>query len=223
VDVQNQLRPGHALCVSCSPPSARAHDDVLKATTMPDGPNPQSAPLPPRAAHSTSSPRHPAPPRRPCSPSTASTPCACRRFMSVPATACRRCCRRRREESACASASSAGAVRPRSHTVMARSLAHALPRAVSLGHGTDPRTGHRNKYGAVPHEAQWHQLVLAHLEQTFPQADIEFVLGAKAATDSSFFEWCWPSLMCVHFPSRSSPSPHLSPNPTRPSPRAASD
>ncbi|KPV78304.1 uncharacterized protein RHOBADRAFT_40851 [Rhodotorula graminis WP1] len=45
--------------------------------------------------------------------------------------------------------------------------------SVSLGHGTDPKTGHRNKYGAVPHEAQWHQLVLAHLEQTFPQADID--------------------------------------------------
>ncbi|GAA5838336.1 hypothetical protein JCM9279_003207 [Rhodotorula babjevae] len=67
--------------------------------------------------------------------------------------------------------------------------------SVSLGHGTDPRNGHRNKYGAVPHEAQWHQLVLSHLEQTFPRADIEFVLGAKAATDSSFFEWCWPSLI----------------------------
>lgn len=80
-----------------------------------------------------------------------------------------------------------------------RPLAHVSRRAVSLGHGTDPVTMHRNKYGAVPLEAQYHQRIVKYLEAAYPQAQIDFVLGAKAATDSSFFEWCWPSLMFVAF------------------------
>lgn len=69
--------------------------------------------------------------------------------------------------------------------------------AVSLGHGTDPQSGQRNKYGAVPPAEQWHQFVVRYIQQTFPAAEHEFRLGAKAATDSSFFEWCWSSLMWV--------------------------
>ncbi|GAA5891156.1 hypothetical protein JCM6882_006442 [Rhodosporidiobolus microsporus] len=66
--------------------------------------------------------------------------------------------------------------------------------SVSLGHGTDPKTGQRNKYGAVPVEEQWHQYVRRYFEEIAGVAP-EFVLGAKAATDSSFFEWCWATLI----------------------------
>ena len=75
-----------------------------------------------------------------------------------------------------------------------RRLSRTWP-AVSLGHGTDPESGQRNKYGAVPPAEQWHQFVVRYIQQTFPAARHEFRLGAKAATDSSFFEWCWSSLM----------------------------
>ncbi|BGP44673.1 hypothetical protein JCM10450v2_000487 [Rhodotorula kratochvilovae] len=67
--------------------------------------------------------------------------------------------------------------------------------SVSLGHGTDPVTKHRNKYGAVPYEEQYHQVIMRGLREAFPGVEHEFVLGAKAATDSSFFEWCWASLI----------------------------
>ncbi|GAA5968700.1 hypothetical protein JCM8115_003687 [Rhodotorula mucilaginosa] len=67
--------------------------------------------------------------------------------------------------------------------------------SVSLGHGTDPDSGQRNKYGAVPPAEQWHQFVLRYIQQTFPATEHEFRLGAKAATDSTFFEWCWSSLI----------------------------
>lgn len=77
------------------------------------------------------------------------------------------------------------------------SPAHPHYAAVSLGHGTDPVTGQRNKYGAVPVQEQWHQLVMRYLEEAFPTAEFHFRNGAKAATDSSFFEWCWTSLMYV--------------------------
>ncbi|GAA5992048.1 hypothetical protein JCM10908_000717 [Rhodotorula pacifica] len=67
--------------------------------------------------------------------------------------------------------------------------------SVSLGHGTDPESGQRNKYGAVPLEQQWHHFVIRYIQHIFPGAQHEFRLGAKAATDSTFFEWCWASLI----------------------------
>ncbi|GAA5827032.1 hypothetical protein JCM11251_002213 [Rhodosporidiobolus azoricus] len=66
--------------------------------------------------------------------------------------------------------------------------------SVSLGHGTDPKTGHRNKYGAVPSEEQWHTYVREYFRE-IAGVEPEFILGAKAATDSSFFEWCWATLI----------------------------
>ncbi|GAA6049525.1 hypothetical protein JCM3770_000830 [Rhodotorula araucariae] len=68
--------------------------------------------------------------------------------------------------------------------------------SVSLGHGTDPVTHRRNKYGAVPFDEQYHQVIMRGIREAFPAAEHEFVLGAKAATDSSFFEWCWASMIC---------------------------
>ncbi|GEM06223.1 capsular related protein, Esterase, SGNH hydrolase-type domain containing [Rhodotorula toruloides] len=75
------------------------------------------------------------------------------------------------------------------------SLAQPPSLTVSLGHGTDTVTGQRNKYGAVPVQEQWHQLVMRYLEEAFPTAELHFRNGAKPATDSSFFEWCWTSLI----------------------------
>ncbi|GAA5857092.1 hypothetical protein JCM8547_007953 [Rhodosporidiobolus lusitaniae] len=66
--------------------------------------------------------------------------------------------------------------------------------SVSLGHGTDPKTGQRNKYGAVPVEEQWHQYVKRYFAE-LSGVEPELTMGAKAATDSSFFEWCWASLI----------------------------
>ncbi|GAA6039001.1 hypothetical protein JCM8097_000149 [Rhodosporidiobolus ruineniae] len=66
--------------------------------------------------------------------------------------------------------------------------------SVSLGHGTDPVTGQRNKYGAVKPEDQWHQFVRKYLAD-LSGVEPEFIMGAKAATDSSFFEWCWATLI----------------------------
>ncbi|GJN91498.1 hypothetical protein Rhopal_004521-T1 [Rhodotorula paludigena] len=67
--------------------------------------------------------------------------------------------------------------------------------SVSLGHGTDPVTKSRNKYGAVPYDEQWHQYVVRWVNEAFPGVEHDFRNGAKAATDSSFFEWCWESLI----------------------------
>lgn len=80
--------------------------------------------------------------------------------------------------------------------VAAQSIVHT----VSLGHGTDPVTKSRNKYAAVPHNEQWHQYVVRWVDEAFPGVEHDFRNGAKAATDSSFFEWCWESLMCVDSP-----------------------
>ncbi|GAA5899107.1 hypothetical protein JCM5296_005746 [Sporobolomyces johnsonii] len=66
--------------------------------------------------------------------------------------------------------------------------------SVSLGHGTNPTTGQRNQYGAVPYEQQWHQVVYQYLNRTFPLSHT-FLMGAKAATTSDFFEWCWATLI----------------------------
>lgn len=62
--------------------------------------------------------------------------------------------------------------------------------AVSEGHGfgTEP-----NQYGAIPHDQIWHQWLLRDLQDRFGADTIEFVAGAKAATDSSYFEWCYPA------------------------------
>lgn len=49
----------------------------------------------------------------------------------------------------------------------------------------------------MPVQEQWHQIVMRYLEEAFPTAEFHFRNGAKAATDSSFFEWCWTSLMYV--------------------------
>ncbi len=48
-------------------------------------------------------------------------------------------------------------------------------------------------YGAIPHDKTWHQLVVQELGRQFGADKIEFLNGAKAATDSSYFEWCYPA------------------------------
>lgn len=73
--------------------------------------------------------------------------------------------------------------------------ARSSARAVSTGHGAVPGLG-PHQYGAIPYESQWHQVVLEYLNSTFP-GGTTFFNGAKAAVDSTFFEWCWSSLMCV--------------------------
>ncbi|GAA6038999.1 hypothetical protein JCM8097_000148 [Rhodosporidiobolus ruineniae] len=58
--------------------------------------------------------------------------------------------------------------------------------SVSNGHGTDER-GNRYQYGAI--KQTWHSYVSSWLNETY--GPTEFVNGAKAATDSSFFRFCW--------------------------------
>ena len=48
-----------------------------------------------------------------------------------------------------------------------------------------------NQYGAIPHDQIWHQWVVRDLVRRFGEDNIEFVAGAKAATDSSYFSWCY--------------------------------
>ncbi len=62
--------------------------------------------------------------------------------------------------------------------------------AVSEGHGFLNRP---NEYGAIPHDLIWHQHLLRDLQARFGPDSIDFVFGAKAATDSSYFEWCYPA------------------------------
>lgn len=62
--------------------------------------------------------------------------------------------------------------------------------AVSEGHGFLKRP---NVYGAIPHAGIWHQVVLQYLEKTFGNKQVEFLNGAKAATDSGYFAWCYPA------------------------------
>lgn len=64
------------------------------------------------------------------------------------------------------------------------------PPSVSEGHGFLKRP---NVYGAIPYEQLWHQLVVQELGRQFGPDQIEFVNGAKAATDSGYFEWCYPA------------------------------
>jgi len=62
--------------------------------------------------------------------------------------------------------------------------------SVSEGHGfgTAP-----NQYGAIAHDQIWHQWVVRDLVSRFGAEAVEYVEGAKAATDSSYFEWCYPA------------------------------
>ncbi|GAA6004433.1 hypothetical protein JCM10207_000725 [Rhodosporidiobolus poonsookiae] len=62
--------------------------------------------------------------------------------------------------------------------------------SVSLGHGTHPETGRRFAYGAIPVEEQWHQYVRRYIA-SIAGVEPDFVNGAIAATDSTFFEWCY--------------------------------
>ncbi|GAA6004465.1 hypothetical protein JCM10207_000738 [Rhodosporidiobolus poonsookiae] len=66
--------------------------------------------------------------------------------------------------------------------------------SVSLGHGASPKTGRLNTYGAVPYDEQWHQFVRRFFTD-IAGVEPEFKLGAKAATDSTFFEWCWSEMI----------------------------
>lgn len=60
--------------------------------------------------------------------------------------------------------------------------------SVSEGHGFKTRP---NEYGAIPHDRIWHQTVVKDLQRQFGADQVEFVNGAKAATDSGYFEWCY--------------------------------
>lgn len=62
--------------------------------------------------------------------------------------------------------------------------------AVSAGHGYlhEP-----NEYGAVPPESRWYQEIVRHLGQSFDPSQIDLVVGARAATDSGHFMWCYPA------------------------------
>ena len=62
--------------------------------------------------------------------------------------------------------------------------------AVSEGHGFLTRP---NEYGAIAHDRTWHQWLLRDLQSRFGPETIDFVFGAKAATDSAYFSWCYPA------------------------------
>jgi len=62
--------------------------------------------------------------------------------------------------------------------------------SVSEGHGFKERP---NVYGAIAHDQLWHQLVMQELTRQFGPEAVEFLNGAKAATDSAYFEWCYPA------------------------------
>ena len=122
--------------------------------------------------------------------------CGCRACTRGAGLGCRRCWRRQHEESGYEWEFWEGVVRCLAEVPELEGRGtDRLVYSVSTGHGAIPGLG-PHQYGAIPYESQWHQVVLGYLNSKFP-GGTTFSNGAKAAVDSTFFEWCWSSLMYV--------------------------
>lgn len=53
--------------------------------------------------------------------------------------------------------------------------------------------GHKYQYHAI--EKTWHSFVSSWMNETFDGEQVVFINGAKAATDSGYFRFCWTAAL----------------------------
>lgn len=62
---------------------------------------------------------------------------------------------------------------------------------MSVGHGLPKDPTNLHVPGA--HNLHWHQEVIRYLNASYPGEQVDYVHGARAATDTPHYEWCYPA------------------------------